>query len=473
VVSKIFEQFIYLKLRPMIDTDMKLSSDQFGFRQRRSTVDALALMEYRICIGFDQCHSNGTDLAKVDSSGAPKKSSLTKVAGVFFDLKRAFDKVPHGPLLHCLKDEFSIPDNLIVLLQDFLADRELQVRVGSELSSTKQIKSSVPQGSALSGLLFIAYINKVAKVKLSPGASMLLYADDILLIKPLLSPGDVELLNLDVQNIADAISNLHLTLNESKTKFMVFSLKPDQVPEIKLSLNGAPIECVTTYKYLGITLDPSLNYSQHVQMVCEKVRQGIGCMNRTVRKFVTPGVLDRIYRTVFYPRLTYAAEIVFPYRFSRPPNMRAAPNMDHNARLYERTHRRAAQSVTNNYLRQTQYSDLLNRAKWGPVTEDVWGRRLQLLQKYQTGTRFLPPDILIPAPPKRSLRNETNQHSLKTNLSGRKNTKMTNSYFSQTSNIWNKLPSDNCLSSHSLNSFVKSQQFSDFLISADIRLPRV
>jgi len=469
----IFEQFIYFKLRPMIDTDLKLSSDQFGFRQRRSTVDALALMEYRICVGFDQCHSNGRDLVKVDSAGAPKKSTLTKVAGVFFDMKRAFDKVPHGPLLHCLKDEFAIPDNLIVLLQDFLADRELQVRVGSELSSVKKIKSSVPQGSALSGLLFIAYINKVAKVKLSPGASLLLYADDILLSKPLLTPGDVELLNRDVQCVADAISDLHLTLNESKTKFMVFSLKPEQVPKINLTLNGSPIECVTTYKYLGITLDRSLNYSQHIQMVCEKVRQGIGCMNRTVRKFVAPGVLDRIYRTVFYPRLTYAAEIVFPYRFSRPPNLRAAPNMDHNARLYERTHRRAAQSVTNNYLRQTQYSELLHQANWRPVTEDVWGRRLQLLQKYQTGTRFLPADILIPAPPARSLRNPTNQYAVKTTLSVKKNTKMTNSYFSQASNIWNKLPNDKCSSSQSLKSFVSSNNFTDFLTSNDIRLPRV
>ncbi|MCP3663065.1 MAG: reverse transcriptase family protein, partial [Gammaproteobacteria bacterium] len=173
IVSKICEKFLKTQLQKF--TDPLLSSRQFGFRRGRSTLDALASLELHICRGFELCKS------KISGSTA------TQVSGVFFDVKKAFDQVPHHQLLQCLKDRFELPDFLLSLLWDCLSGRKQMVRVGGKLSSPRQVKSGVPQGSVLGPVLFIAYVNSVAELEMSTNAELIFYADDLVYTKPLLS----------------------------------------------------------------------------------------------------------------------------------------------------------------------------------------------------------------------------------------------------------------------------------------------
>ena len=58
--------------------------------------------------------------------------------------------------------------------------------------------SGVSQGSVLGPLLFLIYINNVNDLILSPGSKLVLYADDILLYRPIVSKNDYTLLQRDV-----------------------------------------------------------------------------------------------------------------------------------------------------------------------------------------------------------------------------------------------------------------------------------
>ncbi len=103
----------------------------------------------------------------------------------FFDLKKAFDSVSHRALLSKLSS-LGVDNYLLKWLCDCLTDRS-QCVVINRATSTTQPVSSVPQGSVLGPLLFLIYIDDVTHIHLNTGSQLILYADDILLHRPIRS----------------------------------------------------------------------------------------------------------------------------------------------------------------------------------------------------------------------------------------------------------------------------------------------
>ena len=80
------------------------------------------------------------------------------VIAAFLDVKKAFDNVWHNGLRYKIY-QLDLPTKLCRWLSDFLVGRVIQVKIEGFLSPKVYPKAGVPQGSNLSPLLFLIYVN--------------------------------------------------------------------------------------------------------------------------------------------------------------------------------------------------------------------------------------------------------------------------------------------------------------------------
>ena len=100
---------------------------------------------------------------------------------MFFDLEKAYDTTWKYGILHDLH-EFGVKGRLANFVESFLANRSIQVRVGSTLPDTFGLSQGVSQGSILSTTLFNIKINSIINC-LDPKTDGSLYVDDFYVLQ--------------------------------------------------------------------------------------------------------------------------------------------------------------------------------------------------------------------------------------------------------------------------------------------------
>ncbi|GFT66217.1 reverse transcriptase domain-containing protein [Trichonephila clavipes] len=112
---------------------------------------------------------------------------------------------------------------LLWINDDFLRGRKFSVRFNGALSESRRMWAGVPQGSVLSPLLFLIFMNTIHH-HIHPDTNIACYADDIAIWH---SHNDIteseKALNTTLKGIAEWAENLKLTINADKTNYCIFS----------------------------------------------------------------------------------------------------------------------------------------------------------------------------------------------------------------------------------------------------------
>ena len=268
-ISKILEKIVYHKLVNHLEINKLLYQHQYGFLKGKSTEHALLQILNQI----------GTAL-----------NNNKYCLGVFLDLKKAFDTVPHDILLKKLV-KLGITGTTLNWFKSYLSGRTQKVDINGQLSDSCDIDISVLQGTILGPILFLCYINDL------PNATDLfsiLYADDTTALD---SDDDLDVLinriNLELKKLANWFRSNKMQLNVNKTKYIIFHVPSKKInTNLKLVIDEnsedlpfnqslvTPIERIhnkhenvnsRSFKLLGIYLDENLNFNANTAELTKKL----------------------------------------------------------------------------------------------------------------------------------------------------------------------------------------------------------
>ncbi|GFT98309.1 probable RNA-directed DNA polymerase from transposon BS [Trichonephila clavipes] len=176
--------------------------------------------------------------------------------------------------------------------------------------------AGVPQGSVLSPLLFLIFMNTI-RHHIHPDTKIACYADDIAVWH---SHNDIteseRALNTTLKGIATWAENLKLTINADKTNYCIFSTdrRYRSNYNANIKIQNSQIKQIDQPTYLGVTLDPELRFSKHIEQTTNKA---LGKLN-ILRKLCgtswgsRPQTLKSTFCTVIRPVLKYTTTIWTP-----------------------------------------------------------------------------------------------------------------------------------------------------------------
>jgi hypothetical protein len=227
---------------------------------------------------------------------------------IFLDMKKAFDKVDHKILIQKLAGV--IDDEAVVkTVQDFLSGRTQKVLSGNAISAEISVTSGVPQGSVIGPLLFIIYINDLAKDMQS---KVRLFADDCVIYSKIKGDRDVILLQKDLDAGQRWMTNNKMSLNLDKCEVVTFTTKSKQRDTIyEIADQRLPLKA--GYKYLGVWLDKKLDWSKHVDQIISKCIKNINFVFRNLSGTCTR-TKAKAYKTLLRPLLEYGSAVWDPYK---------------------------------------------------------------------------------------------------------------------------------------------------------------
>jgi hypothetical protein len=307
-ISKVLEKAVACRLVNHLKYNNLLNENQFGFQE-----------------GFSTMHH----LLKLTNYVTNEINKKNYTVGIFLDLKKAFDTVPHRILLKKL-EKLGIRGMALRWFTNYLNGRSQKVEIDGCLSDIEYLTISIMQGSILGPILFLCFINDMPNCT---ELLSLLFADDTACLT---SGPDLKAVitkaNTELQKISQWFRANKMAVNVSKTKYIIFKPKGKKIDigpregvifnnndpgginderkifELDRIYDENPNPLDKSFKLLGVYLNENMTFNQHCNHVCNKLAQANYVINK-VKNILPRNALRTLYFSLFQSHLLYCLPI--------------------------------------------------------------------------------------------------------------------------------------------------------------------
>ena len=279
-LEKIVQHHLMSSCRPLLD------SNQFAYKAHRGVEDAILVFTQNIYKHLD----------------TPKAYVRT----LFIDFSSAFNTIqPH--LLVPKLQEMDIDPVILRWVLNYLTNRPQFVVIKNQnstyTSSTMFTNTGAPQGTVLAPTLFSIYTNDC--VSATNGTNLLKYADDTAIESFIKSEEDVSQYFRTIETFIEWCDRNYLQINVKKTKEMIFDFRKDPPVHKDVIIKNEIVERVKVYKYLGVTIDEKLDWTEHSSNVLNKMKTRLYMMRKLNSIMVDKNILAIFYRSCILSVLTF------------------------------------------------------------------------------------------------------------------------------------------------------------------------
>jgi hypothetical protein len=301
--SKVLEKIMCNRLTKFLNDNKVLSNSQYGFRRKHSTIHPIIHL-----------------LNEVTKASNSKKYTLA----IFCDLRKAFDTCNHEILIKKLR-KIGVTNNELNWFVSYLSGRMQYVYLNGIESDKLEIRKGVPQGSILGPLLFLIYVNDLPECS---ALITLLFADDT----TLLASGDnlqelITFVNQEFKKVVSFFRAHQMALHPSKTKYIIFNaseqILANYTVDVFIDCNNdnensaslkSPIErisvnsTVPAIKFLGVHLDPKLNFKYHLSQIQKKISRALYIIQST-KNILSECSLKSLYYALVHSHIIYGIHV--------------------------------------------------------------------------------------------------------------------------------------------------------------------
>jgi len=179
---------------------------------------------------------------------------------------------------------YGINGEVLNWISAWLTQRNQRVCVDSEMSGTKPVRSSVPQGTVLGPLCFLLYINDIGDL-ISPCSSIRLFADDSLLYQTVNGTESCQQLQNDLTRLVEWSKQWEMTFHPAKCFILrVTKIRNPVIYNHKMMSHQLETVHHYPYNYLGVELSEDMNWDPHISKATSKANKTLGFLRRNLNK---------------------------------------------------------------------------------------------------------------------------------------------------------------------------------------------